>query len=254
MILIILDISFDESRCGFDYNRGILSVLLLTSNPIGFLDQLWKASWRRPARLGPGSCWYIGRIDRRRQTLSRRNWRKLLRSTQRSAGRVSGLDDSVTRAKLLEAMAGKGCTANKVTVGEIRPGPGGARFVVVRCQVGPAKKVVLEGTLKVGWSLARVRVLDARPMHCYRCMRKGHTAQRCPSGMARSQLCYRCGIAGHKAAECRAVPHCAVCEGTGRSSGHVMRSRRCDSPATSGKSSGGEVAESPAPPGGGMSE
>lgn len=62
----------------------------------------------------------------------------------------------------------------------------------VRCQVATARKIFLGGgSLKVGWSMARVELLEARPYLCFRCLEPGHAQVRCPSEVDSSDLCYR---------------------------------------------------------------
>ncbi|CAH0399285.1 unnamed protein product [Chilo suppressalis] len=82
--------------------------------------------------------------------------------------RISGLDESLTLDEVREAVAMKGgCSTREVTVGEVRPGPGGMGGAVVRCPAWAARKVAEGGRIKVGWSLAHVRVLSRRT-HCFR--------------------------------------------------------------------------------------
>ncbi|CAH0404774.1 unnamed protein product [Chilo suppressalis] len=105
--------------------------------------------------------------------------------------RIAGLDESVTTEELMQAVAEKGGYRTcKVEVGEILSGPGGSGFAKVRCPVEAAKKVAEGDRLKVGWSLARVTALGPPPSHCFRCMGRGHVANRCPSREDRSGLCF----------------------------------------------------------------
>ncbi|XP_046965852.1 uncharacterized protein LOC124534187 [Vanessa cardui] len=150
--------------------------------------------------------------------------------------RITGLDDSVTKAKLATAIARVGnCPVDSVRVGTIAKGPAGVGMTTVRCPTVAAKTLANNGRLLVGWSSARVRVLEQQPLRCFRCFGLGHTRALCPSKVDRSSLCYRCGGAGHLAPSCSATARCAVCAEAGRPSGHSMGGRDCNPPHTKGK-------------------
>ncbi|CAH0405846.1 unnamed protein product [Chilo suppressalis] len=99
--------------------------------------------------------------------------------------RITGLNESVTTKELVQAVAEKGgcrCRPCKVV-------SGATGFTKVRCAVDVAKKGA-EGD-KLDWSLARVTVLGPPPTHCFKCMGRGHVADRCPSREDRSSFCFR---------------------------------------------------------------
>ncbi|XP_046978670.1 uncharacterized protein LOC124544242 [Vanessa cardui] len=136
--------------------------------------------------------------------------------------KVTGLDDSVTKDKIIAAVAREGhCAIEELRCGELR--------------VAAAKKLSDAGRLLVGWSSARVCVLEQRPLRCYKCMGLGHTRILCPFNADRGSLCFRCGVEGHKSAECTGKLRCAVCVEAGKPSGHVMGSKECNPPITKGK-------------------
>ncbi|XP_047532781.1 uncharacterized protein LOC125067927 [Vanessa atalanta] len=150
--------------------------------------------------------------------------------------RITGLDDSVTKTKLAAAIARVGnCPVDSVRVGTVGTGPAGVGMATVRCPTVAAKTLANSGRFLVGWSSARVRVLEQQPLRCFRCFGLGHTRALCPSKVDRSSLCYRCGGAGHLAPSCSAPAHCAVCAEAGRLSGHSMGGRDCNPPHTKGK-------------------
>ncbi|XP_063838238.1 uncharacterized protein LOC135087403 [Ostrinia nubilalis] len=108
------------------------------------------------------------------------------------------------------------------------------------CPVVAAKALSEAGRFLIGWTSARVQILEARPMRCFKCMGLGHTRQLCPSSADRSGLCFRCGNPGHKAAECSAKDaRCAVCAEAGRDASHHMGGRNCNPPQTRGKTAAG---------------
>ncbi|CAH2228329.1 jg7360, partial [Pararge aegeria aegeria] len=146
--------------------------------------------------------------------------------------RITGLDDSVTSAEVIAAVATVGgCPVEQVRSGEVVSGYDGLGAVLVHCPVAAAKKVVAGGRLLVGWVSAQVKLLDARPLMCYRCLAPGHMGAQCKAGVDRSGLCYRCGRPGHKARECSATPHCVVCAADGRTAKHRVGSKSCVSPS-----------------------
>ncbi|XP_063824655.1 uncharacterized protein LOC135074311 [Ostrinia nubilalis] len=163
------------------------------------------------------------------------------RPEKRAGVRISGLDESVTREEVAEAVAIKtGCSTGAVRVGEIRRSSRGEGVATISCPVVAAKALSEAGRFLIGWSSARVQVLEARPMRCFKCMGLGHTRQLCPSSADRSGLCFRCGNPGHKAAECSAKDaRCAVCAEAGRDASHHMGGRNCNPPQTRGKTAAG---------------
>ncbi|XP_048001385.1 uncharacterized protein LOC125238158 [Leguminivora glycinivorella] len=145
--------------------------------------------------------------------------------------RVTGLDESVTTEEVVAAVARTGgCTPDSIKVGEIRQSFSGLGAVWVQCPVGAAQKVVSGGRLLVGWVSAQVKLLEKRPLRCYRCFRNGHVSAQCQSATDRSQSCFQCGKDGHKAAQCSAPAHCAECAAAGKPSEHRISSKACTAP------------------------
>ncbi|XP_047509482.1 uncharacterized protein LOC125052595 [Pieris napi] len=100
--------------------------------------------------------------------------------------RVSGLDDSVTADEVKFAVCKKGeCSSDHVRVGEVRQDKSGLFAVWVKCPVEAAKKLS-EGRLLVGWTSARVTVLQQRELRCFRCLQAGHVAARCTAEIDRT--------------------------------------------------------------------
>ncbi|XP_047532118.1 uncharacterized protein LOC125067503 [Vanessa atalanta] len=160
----------------------------------------------------------------------------VVRPVKKADLKVTGLDDSVTLEKLAAAIARAGdCSSEAVKCGVMQRGPGYMGMVRVTCPLTAAKKLAAAGRLLVGWSSAKVAVVEQRPMRCYKCMGLGHTRALCPSKAERGGLCYRCGSDGHKSAECTAKMRCAVCAKAGKPSGHLMGARDCNPPIAKGK-------------------
>ncbi|VVD03859.1 unnamed protein product [Leptidea sinapis] len=106
--------------------------------------------------------------------------------------RISGLEDSVTVEDVVAAIAAKGeCPSEQVRTGLLVMGS-----LIITCPVTTARAIT-QGRLCIGWSVARVILLEGRPLRCFRCYGTGHCALAC-TAKNRSGLCCRCGKKGHK--------------------------------------------------------
>ncbi|XP_059054145.1 uncharacterized protein LOC131848312 [Achroia grisella] len=165
--------------------------------------------------------------------------------------RVLDLDDATATADVVTAVAREGdCAEASVKTGEIRRSPSGSGSVWVRAPIGAVKRLVDAGKLKVGWTMARVRSLDPRPMRCYRCLLTGHVGQRCTAKENRGGACFRCGQDGHKAATCTAPsPHCPYCAAAKRKADHKIGSTKgCRPPKQAARVEAMEAESGPSPP------
>lgn len=83
--------------------------------------------------------------------------------------RLRGLDDSVTRDAVVMAVAETGgCDILDVKVEEFQKSQDGLYTAWVRCLVATANKLAATGRLRLWWVLARVELLNARPLQCYK--------------------------------------------------------------------------------------
>ncbi|CAK9820202.1 hypothetical protein ANTQUA_LOCUS10541 [Anthophora quadrimaculata] len=157
---------------------------------------------------------------------------KITRPCKRAELRVTGLDDSVTPAEVADAIAAAGaCRPEEVRTGQIRSSSSGLGTLWVSCPLLAANTVAKAGRIRVGWASARVEVLAARPLQCYRCLQVGHVRQRCTGDVDRSGRCYNCGASGHTAGKCPAeTPNCPLCADLGRPAGHRLGSKACSPP------------------------
>ncbi|XP_049869342.1 uncharacterized protein LOC126369092 [Pectinophora gossypiella] len=106
---------------------------------------------------------------------------KVSRPIKRADMRIVGLDDSVSVQEVVEAVAtAGGCATDAVRTGVIREGAGGMGSLMVSCPVAAAKRVA-KGRLLVGWTSVQVRVLEPRPLRCFRCHETGHAHAMCES-------------------------------------------------------------------------
>ena len=159
---------------------------------------------------------------------------KITRPVKRTDLRITGLDISVLKVEIIEAVAQiGGCLEEDVKIGEPRQRtPRGAVSVWLQCPAEAAKKLVDRGRVTVGWVSARVEALRPRPLACFRCLERGHTAGNCKSGKDRSDLCYNCGNSGHRARVCAAPSRCAVCTDAGVPANHRYGGTGCCPPVT----------------------
>lgn len=145
--------------------------------------------------------------------------------------RISGLDDSVTTDEIISAVARDGeCSVDSIRSGEIQSEYSGLGAVIVKCPVDVARKLSKNGRLLIGWVSAQVRLMQARPMRCYKCMEIGHVRVCCPSEVDRSSECYRCGKTGHKSRQCSEEAHCNLCAVANKPAGHKLGSSKCAAP------------------------
>ncbi|XP_049871995.1 uncharacterized protein LOC126370917 [Pectinophora gossypiella] len=136
---------------------------------------------------------------------------KVSRPIKRADMRIVGLDDSVTAQEVVEAVAtAGGCATDAIRTGVIRVGAGGMGSLMVSCPVAAAKRVA-KGRLLVGWTSVQVRVLEPRPLRCFRCHETGHAHAMCES----------------ESSQCSATPHCTVCEAARRPAEHRLGSSKC---------------------------
>lgn len=157
---------------------------------------------------------------------------KVSRPNKCAVVRISGLDDSITVDEVISAvMHVGGCLRDSIKSGEIRQESSGLGAVWVRCPVIAAKKLAESGRLLVGWVAAQVKLLQPRPMRCYRCLEVGHVRLRCTSEADRSMECYRCGKPGHKVSQCTAAEaNCSLCLAANKPAGHRLGSVECAAP------------------------
>lgn len=142
--------------------------------------------------------------------------------------RIWGLDDSVCPDEVAFVVAeSSGCLPTEVTAGPIFKMVNGLGSVWVRCPLAAAVKLASFNKIRIGWTFARIELLQLRPTQCFRCWNYGHMRNKCKAEKDRSMACFRCGEDGHSARQCTSPPRCVVCEQAGRPSGHRMGSVNC---------------------------
>ena len=159
---------------------------------------------------------------------------KITRPVKRTDIRITGLDVSVRKTEVIEAVVNTGgCREEEVKIGEIRQRtPRGQGAVWLQCPTEAAKKLTDLGKVTVGWVSARVVALKPRPLACFKCHERGHTAGNCQTGKDRGDLCYNCSESGHLSRDCTAPPRCAICTDAGIPANHRYGGKECHPPKT----------------------
>lgn len=144
--------------------------------------------------------------------------------------RLIGLDESILSEEISKVIANNGgCTVDEVKVGLIRIMKNGLRMVWVQCPLSAAVKISNPGKIKIGWTIARVELLKARPMQCFRCWEFGHVRYKCTSPIDRTGACFGCGRMGHPVQMCKEEPICVLCKEKGLAYDHRLGGPRCQS-------------------------
>ncbi|XP_032675610.1 uncharacterized protein LOC116846185 [Odontomachus brunneus] len=147
----------------------------------------------------------------------------ITRPVARGELRMWGLDDSVYPDEVASVVAEKReCLPTQIKVGFIRKMANGLGSVWIQCPLSAAMKVASLGRIRIGWTIARTELLQARPVQCFRCWSFGHVRHACKAEVDRSHACFRCGGEGHLVRDCVAEPRCIVCEAEGHVSKHRM--------------------------------
>lgn len=142
--------------------------------------------------------------------------------------RIVGLDDTVSSEEVVSMVAELGgCPGADMKVGSIRQMANGLGAVWVQCPLASANKISALKKVRIGWTMARVEMLAARPLQCFKCWRFGHTKFNCSSQLNSIGLCFRCGADGHAARNCSETPKCTVCDLKKLDSTHRFSSANC---------------------------
>lgn len=153
---------------------------------------------------------------------------KLARPVVKGEIRLVGLDDSVGVDEVTYVVAQyRDCTGEEVKVGPIRPLNNGLYTVWVQCPLSAALKIATGKKIKISWTLARVDLLDAKPVQCFKCCRFGHVRQAYISEEDLSGHCFRCGGRDYLARNCSLPPFCKICFSEGKDPKHRLGSICC---------------------------
>lgn len=142
--------------------------------------------------------------------------------------KLIGYDESISTDELVWTTAQEGdCLPEDVKVNSVRVTKSGLRIAWIKCPIEAAIKISKKGKVKVGWTIARAELLQARPLQCFRCWGLGHVKDKCKSGRDYKQHCYQCGKEGHQAKTCGNKPSCIICAELKMDSNHRVGSVKC---------------------------
>lgn len=142
--------------------------------------------------------------------------------------RVVGFDESVSVEEISEVLSKSGgCPLEEVKIGPIRTLNNGLGAVWFQLPVAAAAKVANLERIRLRWTVARVELLMARPLQCYRWWAYGHVQNTCRSTVDRRKACFKCGQQGHMASGCQNVVHFALCHDAGLEAVHRMGGPQC---------------------------
>lgn len=140
---------------------------------------------------------------------------------------IHGLDPSVAEEEVLTAIAAvSGCQPADMTHSAIKDAGEIMGKMWIRCPVAAARRAAAAGSVRIGWTMARITLVSPKSVQCFRCLDFGHMKSECVSPFDRSGECYRCGDTTHKIADCpSALVKCAICPSG--SNTHKTGSRTC---------------------------
>nr|XP_012153225.1 PREDICTED: uncharacterized protein LOC105664221 [Megachile rotundata] len=178
---------------------------------------------------GPGGQTKVTELLRRLKPAFEGSEVKFHQPTRTVDMRVLGLDDAATSEDVQKALAEIGeCPPGDIQVGQIKRTPRSLGTLWLRCPLETGRKIEEVGKVRVGWTSARIVVLPHRPMHCFKCLHRGHAAAVCDQQEDRSHKCYKCGEEGHVAKTCSAEKsQCPLCRDLGRPADHRLGARGC---------------------------
>lgn len=173
---------------------------------------------------------------------------KVARPFKTAEIRLWGIDVATEPEEIIRALATVGeCPTSQIHLGEISNSPRGGAGVWAKCPLTAINKIVENGGIKVGWTKAKVEVLENRPLQCHRCHRIGHVRANCRRE-DRSTCCYRCGQPGHLAKNCGAPrAGCPICKETERPDTHRTGSDACKAPKVGPRAAAIPLDECPRP-------
>ncbi|XP_011858653.1 PREDICTED: uncharacterized protein LOC105556182 [Vollenhovia emeryi] len=105
--------------------------------------------------------------DKMKSVLVNREGVKVTRPQKMAELRIKDLDDSISEEEVRGVVAREAeCDPTDVRVGKIRVAPNGLGTAWVQCPLTEAKKVSAKRRIRIGWVIARVEILEARPLVC----------------------------------------------------------------------------------------
>jgi len=125
--------------------------------------------------------------------------------------KISGFDESVIKDQIITMLTEFGdCLASDVRVGSFRAMQSGLNMTWVQCPLSAALRIARKGKINLRWSVARVELMKARPIQCFKCWKFGHVRNNCDSPIDRTGHCFKCGT-NHNSYTCVANSYCVIC-------------------------------------------
>ncbi|XP_025407555.1 uncharacterized protein LOC112681519 [Sipha flava] len=118
---------------------------------------------------------------------------------------ILGIPEWVDKEEVMAVVNGESGTPERRLRMTLKPGTRGSSTAHVEVPAREAKALQTKGRIKIGWTVCRVKVLDAYQPRCFRCLETGHLAAEC-KGPDRKDCCLRCRLPGHRTASCDAPP------------------------------------------------
>lgn len=80
-----------------------------------------------------------------------------------------------------------------------------------RCPLEHVIRIAEKGSVLLGWTNVRIKLMKKKSIQCFRCWKFGHVRINCKAESDRSGSCFRCGHFGHSANICTSAPNCVLC-------------------------------------------
>lgn len=97
----------------------------------------------------------------------------------------------------------------------------------VQCPLAVAVKMAKLNKIRIGWTMARIKLLEAKVPQCFKCWKFGHTVGLCRSTIDRKRHCFRCGQEDHQVKNCSKDFCCLPCKDQGFGVSHRMGGNQC---------------------------
>jgi len=150
------------------------------------------------------------------------------RSIVKADFRIVGFDESVIKDEILTVLSENGgCLTSKIRVGPFRQMRNGLMMSWIQCPLSAALRVSRKGRVNLGWSVARVELMKAKPVQCYKCWHFDHVRNNCSSSVDRTGHCFKCGGTNHSSYTCQLSPYCVICAECRYESAHRFGSPAC---------------------------
>lgn len=86
----------------------------------------------------------------------------------------------------------------------------GLKHAFITMPVTAMEKMLKQTRIHVGWSRCRIEEKFSLS-RCFKCLRLGHVAAKCPNKEDRAKACFKCGLSDHTAKDCKNSPWCSEC-------------------------------------------